>query len=85
MTSLEETIHLFDEIDLLVSVDTSVVHLAGSAGVPTYLLVDEMCDWRWGSNESVSDWYPSVQIFRKTNGQSYKDLISEVYKKIRSA
>lgn len=85
MTSLEETIHLFDEIDLLVSVDTSVVHLAGSAGVPTYLLVDEMCDWRWGSNESVSDWYPSVQIFRKTNGQSYKDLILEVYKKIRSA
>ena len=68
---------------MLVTVDTAIVHIAGLKGVPTYLLVSENCDWRWGSDESVSDWYPNLQIFKKSNNETYKKLCEKVVEKIR--
>lgn len=84
LSSITDTMRLLDEIDLLITVDTSVAHIAGSMGVPTYLLVNEICDWRWGENTELSDWYPSIKICRKKSGTTYKELIEETYKKIRS-
>ena len=84
LTSITETMRLLDEIDLLVTVDTSIAHIAGSMGVPTYLLVNDICDWRWNENTEISDWYPSIKICRKKTNESYKNLIEDVYKKIRS-
>jgi len=83
ITDIKSTIDLLDQVDVLVTVDTAIVHIAGLKGVPTYLLVSENCDWRWGSDESVSDWYPNLQIFKKSNNETYKKLCEKVVEKIR--
>lgn len=83
ITSVESTLSLLNEIDILVCVDTAIAHMAGTIGVPVFLLLDSSCDWRWGNFEEKSDWYDSINIFRKRSDETYKDLIQKVYKKIR--
>ena len=58
------TAYLTSEMDLIVSVDTSLVHLAGSMNKKTYLMTPVVPDWRWGL-EKNQDWYPSVTLVRQ--------------------
>jgi ADP-heptose:LPS heptosyltransferase len=51
-------------LDELVSVDTSVAHLAGALGVPTTLILPACADWRWGRHLSTTPWYPRMRIER---------------------
>ncbi|ETR72748.1 MAG: TPR repeat-containing protein [Candidatus Magnetoglobus multicellularis str. Araruama] len=53
------------QMDLLITVDTSVAHLAGALGIPFWLMIPSQPDWRWLLDRSDSPWYPSCQIFRK--------------------
>ncbi|HEY6896446.1 MAG TPA: tetratricopeptide repeat protein [Rhodocyclaceae bacterium] len=53
------------EMDLIVSVDTSVVHLAGALGLPALLLLPRVADWRWLLERADSPWYPSLELFRQ--------------------
>jgi hypothetical protein len=78
-----DTATLLNQIDVLVTVDTFTAHIAGSMGVPTYLIVSNLPDWRWGKTEAESDWYPSIKIFRKSAKRSFKSVIKNVYKKIK--
>jgi Tfp pilus assembly protein PilF len=78
-----DTATLLNQIDVLVTVDTFTAHIAGSMGVPTYLIVSNLPDWRWGKTETESDWYPSIKIFRKSTKRSFKSVIKTVYKKIK--
>ena len=61
-----DTAALIANLDLVVSVDTSVPHLAGAMGVPVWLLDRFDTDWRWLLDRSDSPWYPSMRIFRQT-------------------
>lgn len=83
MDDVLSTIEVLNEIDILVSVDTAIVHIAGTIGVPTYVLVNQNCDWRWGVDEKISDWYSSIEIFRTSKTDNYKDVLCMVHKKIR--
>jgi len=83
LNSAMDTANLLNNIDVLVTVDTFIAHIAGSMGVPTYLIVSNLPDWRWGKTEKESDWYPSIKIFRKSNKGSFKSVIKEVYKRIK--
>jgi tetratricopeptide (TPR) repeat protein len=56
---------LISELDLVISVDTAVVHLAGALGRPTLLLLDTGHDWRWLQNRTDSPWYPTVRLIRQ--------------------
>lgn len=56
---------LISELDLVITVDTSVVHVAGALGRPTLLLLDTGHDWRWMQHRSDSPWYPSVRLIRQ--------------------
>ncbi|MEY8879644.1 MAG: glycosyltransferase family 9 protein, partial [Leptothrix sp. (in: b-proteobacteria)] len=62
---LGDTAALVAELDLVISVDTAVVHVAGGLGVPTWVLLPRCADWRWGHAESGSAWYPQVRQFRQ--------------------
>ncbi len=53
-------------LDLLISVDTSVAHLAGALGIPTWLIVPPCPDWRWGRASESTVWYPSMRLFRQS-------------------
>ncbi|UUX48391.1 hypothetical protein NUH88_13310 [Nisaea acidiphila] len=66
--SFSDTAEMLDQIDLVVSVDTSIVHLAGAIGKPTWLLIGSQPDWRWLSQGSDGIWYNSLRIFRPTGG-----------------
>jgi tetratricopeptide (TPR) repeat protein len=80
--SVANTVKELNNIDVLVTVDTAIAHIAGSIGVPTYLLVSHVSDWRWGRFGDKSDWYNSIQIIRNTKNGSYADLITQIHKKI---
>lgn len=60
-----DTAALLAQIDLLVSIDTSVVHLAGAMGVPTFMLLLHYSDWRWGVSGETTPWYTSLRLFRQ--------------------
>jgi tetratricopeptide (TPR) repeat protein len=61
-----DTAALCEALDVVISVDTSVAHLAGALGCPTWILLPHFPDWRWGQNESErTHWYPSARLFRQ--------------------
>ncbi len=60
-----DTAALLTQLDLVITVDTAVAHLAGALGRPTWLLLASAPDWRWGINSETSAWYPGMRIFRQ--------------------
>lgn len=67
LADFADTAALADLIDVVVSVDTSVVHLAGALGRPTYVLLPFSPDWRWMLGRSDSPWYPSLRLYRQAS------------------
>ena len=59
------TAGLIANLDLVITVDTVIAHLAGALGTPTWLLNRFDGDWRWGEGGTTSHWYPSMRIFRQ--------------------
>lgn len=60
------TAALIENLDLVITVDTSVAHLAGALGKPVWVLLAAQPDWRWGMGREDSAWYPSARVFRQT-------------------
>jgi tetratricopeptide (TPR) repeat protein len=65
LTDFADTAALVSTCDLVISVDTSVAHLAGALGRPLWLLVATPCDWRWMSDREDTPWYPCARLFRQ--------------------
>jgi hypothetical protein len=63
---LADTAGLIAGLDLVIAVDTSVVHLAGAMGKPVWLLNRRSTDWRWGLGRSDCAWYPTLRQFRQS-------------------
>lgn len=64
LNSFDDTAAILSHMDYLVTVDTSISHLAGGLGIPTLLLLPFAGDWRWGMTGKHSIWYPSMTLFR---------------------
>jgi ADP-heptose:LPS heptosyltransferase len=62
------------QFDLVITVDTSVAHLAGALGRPVWLLLSFAQDWRWLRERTDSPWYPSVRIFPQTSLDDWKNV-----------
>lgn len=60
-----ETAALMAALDLVISVDSSPVHLAGALGRPCWVALPFCCDWRWGTVGNATPWYPSLRLFRQ--------------------
>jgi Flp pilus assembly protein TadD len=65
LTDFGETAALVENLDLVVTVDTSMGHLAGALGKPVWILIPKAADWRWMLHREDSPWYPSVRLFRQ--------------------
>lgn len=72
-------------LDLVITVDTAVVHLAGILGVPTWLLLARPCDWRWGLSEAPPPWYSSIRLFRQPIAGDWKSLIARVSEELSAS
>jgi hypothetical protein len=73
-----DTAALVDQLDLIISVDTSVAHLAGAMGKPVWLLNRFESEWRWMLNRSDSPWYPSMKIFRQQKRNDWDAVIRQL-------
>jgi tetratricopeptide (TPR) repeat protein len=73
-----DTAALVSQLDLIISVDTSVAHLAGALGKPIWILVTYLPDWRWLLDRDDSPWYPSARLFRQGETRNWEDVILRV-------
>ena len=65
-------------VDLVVTSDTAVAHLAGALGATVWLLLPYVPDWRWGREGEFTDWYPNMRIFRQSNPGDWPGVFEEV-------
>ena len=75
---MADTAALMQQLDLVITVDTSIAHLAGALGIPTWLLLSTDSDWRWLTDRDDSPWYPSIQIFRQSNPGDWNSMLERV-------
>ncbi|MGG1948120.1 tetratricopeptide repeat protein [Trinickia sp. NRRL B-1857] len=78
LADFADTAALTEQLDLVISVDTSVAHLAGALGRPAWVLLPFAPDWRWLLERDDSPWYPSVRLFRQRRAGDWTAVIGEV-------
>lgn len=79
-----DTAGVIANLDLVISVDTAVAHLAGALGKPCWVLLpDHRCDWRWMTERDDTPWYPSMRLFRQQQGGGWATVIAEVASELR--
>lgn len=73
-----DTAAIVDGLDLVISVDTAVVHMAGAMGHPVWVMVTKMPDWRWQLEGETTPWYPAVRLFRQQTRGDWDGVIAAV-------
>ncbi len=76
--SFVDTAAIIENLDLVISVDTSVAHLAGAVGKPIWTLLQYDFDWRWMKDRNDSPWYPSMKLFRQKAPGDWKSVIYDI-------
>jgi hypothetical protein len=79
----DDTAALVQNLDLVISVDTSVIHVAGALNKKAFLLLSKAGDWRWLTERSDSPWYPSVQVFRQQTLFQWQDAMEQLTNELR--
>jgi hypothetical protein len=75
LQTFADTAALVDMLDLVISVDTSVAHLAGALGKPLWVLLPHSPDWRWQMDRNDSPWYPTARLFRQGTDRRWEPVI----------
>jgi Flp pilus assembly protein TadD len=78
LNDFSETAALISQLDLVISVDTAVAHLAGALAKPVWVLLPRVPDWRWQLERNDSPWYPSARLFRQSDARRWDLVIDEV-------
>lgn len=82
LNDFRDTAYCIGEMDLIISVDTSVAHLSAAMGRPTWILIDQNNDWRWGLKGNGSRWYPSARLFRQERIGDWRSVVEDVVKEL---
>jgi len=73
-----DTAAVIEQLDLVISVDTAVAHLAGALGKPVWMLNRFESEWRWMLEREDSPWYPTMRIFRQSSSGDWDDVVARV-------
>jgi ADP-heptose:LPS heptosyltransferase len=77
-TDFGESAAMLEALDLVITVDTSIAHLAGALGKPVWILLAPNADWRWLLEREDSPWYPSARLFRRGFGEGRPAQVARV-------
>ena len=73
-----DTAGLISQLDLVISVDTGVAHLAGALGKPVWILLTHAPDWRWLLDRDDTPWYPTARLFRQSDSRKWGSVVARV-------
>ena len=85
LSDLADTAALIMNLDLVISVDTAIAHLAGAFGKPVWMLSRFDADWRWLIDREDSPWYPTMRIFRQHSPGDWEEVVSRVSHALRAS
>ena len=83
LSDFADTAALISELDLIITIDTSIAHLAGAMAKPVWTLLSHSPDWRWLLNRQDSPWYPTMRLFRQKKEGDWSPVIEDVCKELR--
>ena len=78
-----DTAAIMANLDLVITSDTSIAHLAGALGRPVWIALKYVPDWRWLTKRSDSPWYPTARLFRQTTLDDWQGVVSEIAAALR--
>ena len=81
--SFSDTAAIIDEMDIVISADSAVAHLAGALGKKTYLMLPYSADWRWFNDTKTTPWYDSVEIFKQQKEGDWAPVIQEIKQNLK--
>ncbi|GEM_PF-6404926 len=79
----ENSLQIISSLDLVVSVDTAILHLSGNMGIKTLVPISAKSDWRWGISGKSTIWYNSVELFRQTKLGVWDDVFEKIRNRIK--
>ena len=78
LRNLDDTAAVIAQLDLVISVDTAVAHLAGALGKPVWIMIPSSPDWRWGLHGDTTAWYPSARLYRQLAPRRWEPVVNRV-------
>lgn len=84
LTDFSETASIIDCLDLVITVDSAIAHLAGAMGKKTWVILPSIYEWRWFNDENKTIWYENMTLFRPKLNQNKSEIIEIMYKKLHS-
>jgi ADP-heptose:LPS heptosyltransferase len=78
ITDFQDSAAIVAIVDLVISVDTSLVHLAGALGKSVWVLLADVPDWRWLRERTDSAWYPTARLFRQERPGDWAGVMARV-------
>lgn len=82
---LADTAAIIETLDAVVTIDTSIAHLAGAMRKPLWLMLSTAPDWRWRLDDASSRWYPTSRLVRQTRAGRWSDVVARVAQDLRAA
>jgi ADP-heptose:LPS heptosyltransferase len=82
LTDFSETAGLIANLDLVITIDTVVAHLAGAMGKPVWVLLPHAPNWRWMLNRADSPWYPTMRLFRQESPGDWQRPVRQIVQEL---
>jgi tetratricopeptide (TPR) repeat protein len=73
-----DTAALMKSLDLVITIDTSVAHLAGALGIPVWVILPSVADWRWMKDRTDTPWYPTMRLFRQSTYGEWQSVFEKI-------
>jgi hypothetical protein len=78
LNDFSDTAAVIANLDLVISVDTAVAHLAGAMAKPVWVMIPFIPDWRWGMQRHDTDWYPTMRLFRQPRFKDWSSVVKRL-------